>query len=184
MSETVPGHLAAPDTDTLHLGCGEDTRPHAHNVDIRDESGVDETHDLDSYPWPWPDASFLRIEAEHVFEHLEDVEQALRECARLLKPGGSLRTVWPVGQNAWLDPDHKRQWHWGTPERYCGQEGWDVDVGLSVISKDAHIGTHFDGVAKFAYGGLLRVLARGQGPGRWLFDMPATSGEFEVVFQK
>jgi len=56
-------------------------------------------------------------------------------------------------------------------------------VGLTVVAKDCHIGSHFDGLPGLAYGGLLRALEATQGPGRWQFDMPATSGEFEVVFR-
>lgn len=168
---------------TLHLGCGENVRPNAHNVDQLDHDGVDEQLDLEAYPWPWPDNTFARIDAEHVFEHLGNVEQALRECARVLVPGGRLYLALPVGQNAWTDPDHEHRWNWDTPEMFCGERPWDADVGLEVVEKDASIGSHFGGVAGVAYGGLLRLLTAQYGAGRWMFDMPATSGEFTVVFE-
>lgn len=39
---------------------------------------------------PLPDASFDVVTAWAVFEHLHDPDGAFRECARMLKPGGSL----------------------------------------------------------------------------------------------
>lgn len=169
---------------TLHLGCGEDSRDGAHNVDQLAHDGVDEVVDLDRAPWPWPDDTFSRIEAHHVFEHLTDMETALRESARVLAPGGVLCLTLPVGQNAWADPDHEHRWNWDTPEMFCGARPWDADVGLEVIEKGATVGSHMPGTAGVAYGGLLRLLSLRYGPGRWLFDLPATSGEFTVVFEK
>ena len=182
MSETIQ-RAAADLPSTLHLGCGAVIKGRAHNVDIRDGPDVDETVDLDATPWPWPDDTFSLIVAEHVFEHLADVESALRECARVLEPGGRLRTVWPMGQNAWEDPDHERRWHWDTPARYCGKEPWDVDVGLTVERRDASLHTHGPGAAGIAWGAVVRALAWHYDAGRWMFDLPATSGEFEVVFR-
>lgn len=169
---------------TLHLGCGNDRRPNAHNVDCRDTPATDEVVDLEEHPWPWDDESYRRIVGEHVFEHLDDLEGALRECARVLEPGGTLKIAWPMGMNERADPDHKHSWVWDTPEMYCGKRPWDVDVGLEVVDRDAYIGTHLNGHIGTLYSGLIRALEFTQGPDRWMFDMPAVSGEFTVVFQK
>lgn len=168
----------------LHLGCGDNIKPDARNVDAVGLEGVDEVVDLNEYPWPWEDNRWRYILAEHVFEHLDSVEQALRECARVLEPGGRLEVVWPMGMNERADPDHKHTWVWDTPLYYCGERHWDIDVGLEVIERDAYIGTHFNGVAKVVYGGLIKLYDYYYGPDRWMFDMPVTSGEFRVVFQK
>jgi SAM-dependent methyltransferase len=47
---------------------------------------------------PFPDASFDRIIAAEVMEHIPDDEQAAAELARVLKPGGTLAITVP----AWL----------------------------------------------------------------------------------
>lgn len=173
-----------PDSELLHLGCGEDYREGWHNVDYVESVGPDEVVDLDDTPWPWPDASFTRIEAHHVFEHLENMELALRESARVLKPGGALVVTMPMGLNSIADPDHKHVWTWQTPEFYCGKRHWDVDVGLHVAAKSVDTHTHLRGV----WGALDRLKwwyhERLYGPGEWCFSWPSMSGEFRVVFGK
>lgn len=173
-------------TETLHLGCGTNIKPNAHNVDILDLDGVDETVDLSEIPWSYEDNSWSHIVAEHVFEHLPDMQETLAECARILKPGGTLRVVFPIGQNAIADPDHQHQWIWDTAEYYCGKRHWDVDVGLDVVERDVSLHTHFpdDKRIDSAYLALINKMKEWYGQGRWMFDLPITSGEFTVVFQK
>jgi SAM-dependent methyltransferase len=169
---------------TLHLGSGQNTLPDAHNVDRIDHAGVDETVDLKSYPWPWDDASYEYILAEHVFEHLPDMERTLRECSRILTPGGRLELALPIGQDVTADPDHKHEWTWDTPAKYCGERPWDADVGLDVIDKQVELWPHYPGIWKYIVGGLLSLAVAWYEPHRWCFDIPNTSGEFRVVFQK
>jgi SAM-dependent methyltransferase len=52
---------------------------------------------------PFPDATFDRVIASEVLEHIDDDGRAARELARVLKPGGTLAVTVP----AWL------------PERVC-----------------------------------------------------------------
>lgn len=48
-------------------------------------------------PFPIPSASFDAVFAEHMLEHISyrDGEHMLRECFRILKPGGRIRIVTP-----------------------------------------------------------------------------------------
>lgn len=172
-----------PEASTLRLGCGTDTRPDQHNVDINPLDGVDEVVDLDVAPWPWTDDAYSRIVAEHVFEHLADVEATLRECTRVLEPGGRLVTRWPVGYDARADPDHEREWYWATPERYCGTQHWDTDVGLSVVDRDVSLETLQHGVLWHLHQAYLDAKLRRYGPGPWCFVEPGVRGEFEVIFR-
>jgi len=176
MSKGVP-------MDTLHLGCGQNTNATMWNVDHINHDGVDEVVDLSDYPWPWPDGEFRHILAEHVFEHLPDMQRTLRECARILDSDGRLEVAMPVGQDSWADPDHVHRWTWDTPEFYCGARPWDPDVGLSVRSREVDLWPH-GGRPGLAYGALLKAALCVGSPGRWCFDLPATSGEFRVVFEK
>ena len=89
----------------------------------------------------------------------------------------------PVGINAIADPDHDHQWTWQTPEFYCGARHWDVDVGLAVAHKRVELHSHLDGRARELHEWLIDRLEARYGQGEWLFDVPMTSGEFEVVFR-
>jgi SAM-dependent methyltransferase len=57
----------------------------------------------DATRMPFPDGSFDRVIAAEVLEHIPDDQRALREIARVLRPGGQLAVTVP----AWL------------PERIC-----------------------------------------------------------------
>ncbi|MHB9035560.1 MAG: class I SAM-dependent methyltransferase [Armatimonadota bacterium] len=50
-----------------------------------------------THPFPFADASFDYVAAEHLIEHLsiDDAEYMLRECYRILKPGGRIRLATP-----------------------------------------------------------------------------------------
>lgn len=103
----------------LHLGCGTVTPAGWVNVDAALGARLAKTgplfrllralgafrldwppditlHDL-RRALPWPDASAGAIYSSHTLEHLdrEEGERFLRECARVLAPGGVLRIVVP-----------------------------------------------------------------------------------------
>lgn len=173
----------------LHLGCGEDYREAYHNVDYVERVDPDEVVDLNEYPWPWDDNQWSRIEAEHVFEHLDSIKQALAECDRILKPGGILRIVLPMGVNAHADGDHTwgengRIWTWQRPEIECGKRHWDDDCGLTVIDKSVTMHSHMRGLLGAVKKLKWKYHMFAYGPGEWCFNLEAMSGEFTVVFQK
>jgi len=70
----------------LHLGCGEEIKESALNVDIHKLNGVDLICDLNNR-WPFRSGSVDKITANHVFEHL-DYDLAFSESTRVLKPNG------------------------------------------------------------------------------------------------
>lgn len=170
--------------EKLNLGCGSDIRQTFWNVDYNPYDGVDEVLDLTETPWPWPSNHFERILWSHALEHIEDLEAALEECYRVLEPGGQAVILWPVGMNELADPDHEHRWIWDTPLYYCGERPWDADVGLEVVDRDVDLHTHLNGTAGWCYRWAIRFYERHHGQGRWMFDLPVTSGEFRVVMQK
>lgn len=169
----------------LHLGCGEERHEDAWNVDVNPGVDPDEVVDLGDTPWPWTDECVGCIRAYHVLEHLADLEGALRECARILTPGGYLETRWPIGLDARADPDHEHVWTWRTPTFYCGERHWDVDVGLEVEHRVVRLWSHHPiDRLRYLHEWWIRRLLDRRGPGPWCFDVSMTSGEFSVVFRK
>jgi SAM-dependent methyltransferase len=75
----------------LHLGCGPEKRAGWVNVDTQAELQPDIVSSVESLPMV-SGASADVIEACHLFEHLtwNQARRALREWARILKPGGEL----------------------------------------------------------------------------------------------
>ena len=100
---------------TLQLGCGIRPLQGAVNHDkTAHHDYVDVAWDLDIIEWPWPDASFDKIVALDVMEHLRrDVRVWLDECWRILRPGGQLVLRLPAWNNpvSWRDPTHRRVFH-------------------------------------------------------------------------
>lgn len=168
----------------LHLGCGENRIEKAVNVDIMKTAATDRVVDLNETPWPFNSGAYDHIVAEHVLEHLDSVDLALHNCARVLRQGGTLRVAWPVGLNQDADPDHEHRWTWKTPEFFCGERPWDADVGLRVKSKDVRLWSEYHGPLRSVHNAYLHAKERGSSTQHWKFSEPATSGEFVVVFEK
>ncbi len=93
----------------LDIGCGPNKLEGALGVDLRPGAGVDMVHDLNVYPWPFPDNEFDLVYASHVLEHLDDVVRAVEEIHRITKPGGLLKVLVPhfSSSSYFTDPTHK-----------------------------------------------------------------------------
>ncbi len=79
----------------LNLGAGE-WRP-AGYVSVDLDAGADVQHDLSVRPWPFADESADEVLAAHILEHFDKAAGVifLRECLRILAPGGLLRLAVP-----------------------------------------------------------------------------------------
>ena len=80
----------------LNLGSGYSPKPGWVNVDVARGLEVDIVWDL-RRPLPFANESCSAIFSEHVIEHVArtDAERLLRECYRVLQPGGVLRLSTP-----------------------------------------------------------------------------------------
>jgi predicted SAM-dependent methyltransferase len=93
----------------LNVGCGPNIRPGWVNIDLFDRS-ADLRLDLRER-WPFPDNSVSHIYSEHVFEHLDfldEVPHFLSESLRVLYEGavfdvGVPDSDWPL--RAWGNPN-------------------------------------------------------------------------------
>lgn len=90
----------------LNLGCGEDKKEGYVNVDHQASVSPDVRHDLNAFPYPFPDDFFHLIEASHVLEHLESPFSVMRELERILAPGGKLIIKVPHFSRGFTHAEH------------------------------------------------------------------------------
>src|SRR5947209_13075813 len=85
----------------LNLGSGPRGVADSHwiNVDGYQDTNVRYLMDF-TRKWPFRDNAIDGIFCEHVFEHFdfEQGEAVLRECSRVLRPGGCIRIIVPDGE--------------------------------------------------------------------------------------
>lgn len=94
----------------LNLGCGNDIRNGWINLDVAALPGVDVVHDLNALPLPFADNRFDTILCNDILEHVELVP-LLRECHRILAPGGRIQIEVPhyTSNNNFVDPTHRNR---------------------------------------------------------------------------
>ena len=92
----VAAYLAVHPTRRINIGCGGYGHDGWLNCD-RDPLHDDYVYLDASRPLPFPDSCADMIFTEHMIEHLElgDAQRFLAECARILKPGGTIRVATP-----------------------------------------------------------------------------------------
>ncbi len=80
----------------LNLGCGRHPLPGWLNSDYHPESDRELYLDVRK-PFPFEPSTFEFVYCEHMIEHLTpaSADFMLRECARVLRPGGRLRLATP-----------------------------------------------------------------------------------------
>jgi SAM-dependent methyltransferase len=119
---------------------------------------------------PWPDGSFDVIAADSVLEHLDAPGPALREWARVLRPGGRL-VVWSPNRFTLTTDPHLGLWGLGwLPRawvpgylRLRGRRGWPP---RTLSSFDARRWAHWAGLGAV-------VVALPPLPRRWASTRPA-----------
>jgi predicted SAM-dependent methyltransferase len=95
-SGAIDAYLRSHASRKLHLGAGPNALPGWLNTDLDPQSpGIVYLDILE--PLPFEGGTFDRIYSEHLIEHVshEDGAAHLRECCRVLRPGGKIRVSTP-----------------------------------------------------------------------------------------
>jgi predicted SAM-dependent methyltransferase len=93
----IERYLRDHDQRKLQLGAADKPLPGWLNTDLHDYGRRDLVY-LDARTrFPLPDAAFDVVYSEHMLEHLSyaDGQRCLRECFRVLGPGGTIRIATP-----------------------------------------------------------------------------------------
>jgi len=96
----------------LNLGCGLNRIDGFVNVDKH--GAPDVRHDLESFPWPWPDGSVSEVVLNHVLEHLGAQPDVfigiMKELYRVCAPDALIRIAVPHPRHDHFlgDPTHVR----------------------------------------------------------------------------
>lgn len=127
-------YLASQDRPALHIGCGDNHLSPWLNTELcprRDQIFLDATR-----PFPLPDNAFAFVYSEHMIEHIpyQDGQTMLRECFRILRPGGVVRIVTPnlAFLTTLLDAN----------QTHANQAYVDYSVGAHKIAGPAPAGIH------------------------------------------
>ena len=77
----------------INLGCGDDYKEGYVNVDIDDKNiygvptKVDTIHDLNVYPYPFPNSNFKEIFSKGLLGHIKDLDRHMKELKRISADG-------------------------------------------------------------------------------------------------
>ena len=93
----------------LDVGCGSAKYPGAVGLDISPDTDADVVHDLDTFPYPFDDASFDQVLMQDVLEHVAEPLEVIAELQRVCTPGARIHVRTPHFSSvlAYSDPTHR-----------------------------------------------------------------------------
>ncbi len=94
---TIEAWLRAPGPRLLHIGAGPNALPGWLNTDLEPRRARGAVFMDATKPFPLPDGSVDIVFSEHMIEHVSHADglEILRECRRVLRPGGAIRVATP-----------------------------------------------------------------------------------------
>jgi predicted SAM-dependent methyltransferase len=98
------------DRIALDLGCGPSKKKGFIGIDKISLPGVDYLTDIEKGFSFLPDNSVDEIYSSNFLEHIDNLELFMKECHRIIKPGGTMNVFVPHFSNPWFFSDytHKR----------------------------------------------------------------------------
>lgn len=173
----------------LDLGGGKDPLPGHVNVDLRELPEVDIVASADDLPFD--DGSVDRIHANSLIPHIHDLNQAMEEWHRVLKPGGELELAATHAHSTGIvaDPDHY-SWSWtsDTPGWYDRSSEWayysDTEFKLVDVSVVGWLRPHREWLRppSWAFGKLIDLVEPDLADE--LMKLPFAGGRVRAVWKK
>jgi predicted SAM-dependent methyltransferase len=151
----------------LHLGSGPKYLPGFINIDANPREKTDLWLDV-RCGLPYRDGSVDSIYTTHMFEHLypDELQNLLRECVRVLKPGAGMRVVVPSLASAIAAYCQKREnWFDAWPLKY---ESWGGKFSNYMFCSGQHrTAFDFDYLAEVLHAaGFREIIETGEGSSR------------------
>jgi SAM-dependent methyltransferase len=132
----------------LDLGCGPEKVPGSLGLDRVRLPGVDVVADVTSGYLPFRDNSFESVHANHLLEHIHDLDGLLGEIDRITAPVGRIHVVVPyftcVG--AFGDPTHVRFFTYYTFDHFTddpGRHTWFSSTRFTIRNRRIGFGRLF-----------------------------------------
>jgi len=110
ISAIITEKIRKNDRIFIELGCGPNKVAGAIGVDKFQDKNVDIVADIENGLPFLPDNSVDELFSRHVLEHIENLENLIKEIYRVLKPGGIHRAIVPHFSNPhfYSDYTHRR----------------------------------------------------------------------------
>lgn len=173
----------------LDLGGGKDPLEDHVNVDLRELPEVDIIASADDLPFA--DESVDRIHANSLVPHIPDLNTAMEEWSRVLKPGGELELAATHAHSTGIvaDPDHY-SWSWAsdTPGWYDHNSEWayysDASLKLENVEVVGWLRPHREWLrpASWAFGEVIDRV--GNDIADELMKLPLAGGRVRAVWRR
>lgn len=108
--EIITQKIESNERLVIELGCGPNKVSGVIGVDKFQDKNVDIVADIENGLPFLPDNSVDELFSKHLLEHIENLEQLIKEIYRVLKPGGIHRAIVPHFSNPhfYSDYTHRR----------------------------------------------------------------------------
>lgn len=94
----------------INIACGQNKQEGYIGIDKVKTECTDIVHNLDEFPWPFPDNYADEVMCSHYVEHVRDLISFMDEIWRITKVGGKVTIIAPYysSMRATQDPTHVR----------------------------------------------------------------------------
>jgi predicted SAM-dependent methyltransferase len=111
--EIITQKIIRKERIVIELGCGPNKVVGAIGIDKIQDENVDIIADIENGLPFLPDNSVDELVSKHLLEHIENLDQLIKEIYRVLKPGGIHRAIVPHFSNPYFYSDYTHRRFFG-----------------------------------------------------------------------